>query len=50
MFNRLPIVLAQLQVGNNPSKLKNERRELLYLLYRSKSMTDQIYKSLIGII
>ena len=50
MFNRLPIALAQLQVGNNSNKLKNEIRQLLYSLYRSKNMTEQIYKSLVGII
>ena len=50
MLNRLPIVLAQLQAGNNCNKLKNEIRQLLYSLYRSKNMTEQIYKSLIGII
>ena len=50
MLNRLPIALAQLQAGNNSNKLKNEIRKLLYSLYRSKNMTKQIYKSLIGII
>ena len=50
MLNRLPIALAQLQAGNNSKKLKNEIRQLLYSLYRSKNMTKQIYKSLIGII
>ena len=50
MLNRLPIALAQLQAGNNSNKLKNEIRQKLYLRYRSKCMTDQIYKSLIGII
>ena len=50
MLNRLPIALAQLQEGNNSKKLKNEIRQLLYSLYRSKKMTQQIYKSLIGII
>ena len=50
MLNRLPIALAQLQAGNNSSKLKNEIRQLLYSLYRSKNMTEQVYKSLIGII
>ena len=49
-LNRLPIALAQLQAGNNSNKLKNEIRQLLYSLYRSKNMTEQIYKSLIGII
>ena len=50
MLNRLPIALAQLKAGNNSNKLKNEIRQLLYSLYRSKNMTEQIYKSLIGII
>ena len=50
MLDRLPIVLAQLQAGNNSNKLRNEIRQLLYSLYRSKNMTKQIYKSVIGII
>ena len=50
MLNRLPVALAQLQAGNNFNKLKNEIRQLLYSLYRSKNMTEQVYKSLISII
>ena len=50
MLNRLPIALAQLQAGKNSNKLKNEIRQLLHSLYRSKNMTKQIYKSLVGII
>ena len=50
MVNRLPIALAHLKSGNNYNKLKNEIRQLLYLLYRSKNITEQVYKSLIGII
>ena len=50
MLNRLPIALAQLQARNNSNELRNEIRQLLYSLYRSKIMTEQIYKSLIGII
>ena len=50
MLNRSPIALAQLQAGSNSNKLKNEIRQLLYSRYRSKNMTKQIYKSLIGII
>ena len=50
MLNRLPIALAQLQAVNNSNKLKNEIRQLLCSLHRSKNMTKQIYKSLIGII
>ena len=36
MLSRLPISLAQLKAGNNSEKLKNEIRQLLYSLYRSK--------------
>ena len=50
MLNRLPIALVQLQAGNNSNKLENEIRQLLYSLYRSKNMTERIYKSLVGII
>ena len=50
MFSRLPITLAQLKAGNNSEKLKNEIRQILYSLYRSKKLTKQIYKSLINII
>ena len=50
MLIRLPISLAQLKAGNNSEKLKNEIRQILYSLYRSKKLTKQIYKSLIDII
>ena len=50
MLSRLPISLAQLKAENNSEKLKNEIRQLLYSLYRSKKLTKQLYKSLIDII
>ena len=50
MFSRMPICLAQLKARNNSEKLKNEIRQLLYSLYRSKKLTKQMYKSLIDII
>ena len=50
MLSRLPITLAQLKAGNNSEKLKNEIRQILYSLYRSKKLTKQLYKSLIDII
>ena len=37
MLSRLPISSAQLKAGNNSEKLKNEIRQLLYSLYRSKT-------------
>ena len=45
MLNRLPILLAQIQAGNNSSKLKNEIRQILYSLYRSKVLTKTVYNN-----
>ena len=50
MLCRLRISLAQLKAGNNSEKLKNEIRQLLYTLYRSKKLIKQLYKSLVDII
>ena len=50
MLSRLPITLAQLKAGNNSEKLKNEIRQLLHSLYKSKKLTKQLYKSLIDVI
>ena len=50
MLSRLPINLAQLKARNNSQKLKNEIRQLLYFLYRSKQLTKQLYNNLINII
>ena len=47
MLNRLPILLAQIQVGNNSTSLKNEIRQILYSLYRSKVLTKTVYNNLI---
>ena len=50
MLSRLPISLAQLTEGNNSGKRKNEIRQLLYSLCRSKKLTKNVYKSLFDII
>ena len=47
MLSRLPITLAQLKAGHNSDKLKNEIRQLLCCLYRSKNMTKQVCNNLI---
>ena len=47
-LTRLPISSAQL--GNNFEKLKNEIRQILYLLYRSKKLSKIINNSLINAI
>ena len=50
ILSRLPVSLAQLKAGNNSKKLKNEIRQLLYSLYRSKKLTKNVYKILVDII
>ena len=40
VLSRLPTSLAQLKAGNNSQKLKNEIRQLLYSLYRSKNLQN----------
>ena len=47
LLNRLPILLAQIQAGNNSTKLKNEIRQILCSLYRSKVLTKTVYNNLI---
>ena len=47
MFNRLPILLAEIEAGNSSIKLKNEVRQILYSLYRSKVLTKTVYNNLI---
>ena len=49
MLSRLPINLAQLKAGSK-MKSKNEIRQLLYSLYRSKNMTKQVNNNLIKFI
>ena len=50
MLNRFPILLAQIQAGNNSNKLKNEARQILYSVYRSKVLTKTVYNNLIKVI
>ena len=47
MLNRLPILLAQIKAGNNSKFPKNEVRQILYSLYRSKVLTKTVYNNLI---
>ena len=47
MFNRLPILLARIEAVNNSIKLKNEARQIVYSLYRSKVLTKTVYNNLI---
>ena len=47
IINRLPILLVQIQAGNNLIKLKNEARQIIYSLYRSKLLTKTVHNNLI---
>ena len=49
-LTRLSISLAQLEAGHNSEKLKNEIRQLRYLLYRSIKLSKTIYNSLMNAI
>ena len=48
MPNRLAISFAQIEAGNNSNELKNETRQILYSLYRSKALTKTVYNKLIN--
>ena len=50
MLSRLPISLVQLKAENNSEKLKNEIRQLLHSLYRSKKLSNTVYEHLINAI
>ena len=50
IFTRLPILLAQIKAENNSPELKNEIRQLLHSLYRSKQINETVYKNLIATI
>ena len=43
MLSRLQISLAQLKAGNNSEKLKNEIRQRMYSLYKSKKLTKKYF-------
>ena len=47
MLNCLPILLTQIEAGNNSNQLKNETRQILYSLYRSKALPETVYNKLI---
>ena len=46
LSTRLPILLAQINAGNNSFKLKNEIRQILYLLYQHNKITKKSLQQL----
>ena len=47
LLTSLPILLVQIKSGNNSYKLKNEIRQILYLLYQHNKITKKVYNNLI---
>ena len=47
LLTRLPVLLSQIKVGNNSSKLKCEIRQILYLLYQHNKITKNLYSNLL---
>ena len=47
MPQRLPMTLAQVNVGNNSETLLNEIRQIIYSLYQSKQKTKKVYNNII---
>ena len=47
LLTRLPLLLAQIKTVNNSEKLKNEIRQILYLLYQHNKVTKKVYKNFI---
>ena len=47
LLTRLPMLLAQIKAGNNLHKLKNQIRQILYLLYQDDKTTKKVCNNLI---
>ena len=48
MLQRLLIVLAQVQAGNNSENLLNEKRQIVYSLYHAKEITKKVCNNIIN--
>ena len=47
LLTSLSVLLAQIKAKNNSYKLKNEFRQILYLLHRHSKITKTLYNNLI---
>ena len=50
LLTRLSILLAQIKVGNDSNKLKNEIRQILYLLCQDNKITKKVHNNLIKLL
>ena len=47
LLTRFPILLTEIKARKNSYKLKNEIRQMLYLLYKHDKITKKVYNNLI---
>ena len=50
MLQRLPKAQAQVKVGDIFENLRNEIRQIIYYLYRTKKITEKVYNNMIIVI
>ena len=43
LLPRFPVLLVQVKAGSNSYKLKNDIRQILYLLYQHNKITKKVY-------
>ena len=48
MFQRLPMVLAQVKASNTSEIVLNEIFEIKYSLYRTKGITKKVYSNIMN--
>ena len=48
LLTKLLILLAQVKTGSNSYKLKNEIRQILYLLYQHNKIAKNVYNNLMN--
>ena len=49
LLTRLPVLLEQIKAGNS-NKLKNEIRQMPYVLHQHNKITKQLYSNLIKLL
>ena len=45
MLQRLPVALVQVKAGNTSENLLKEIRQIIYVLYRAKNITEKVYNN-----
>ena len=48
MLQRLPIALAQVKADNKSESLLTQIRQIVYSLYQSKEITENVYSDIIN--